>query len=293
MAAKKNRLGTGLDALLTAKKPLAEAEQVSIDDPKPVSGRQIKQIPLEQINRSPYQPRREFDPEALEELAASISARGLMQPIVVRNTPKGYELIAGERRWRASQQLQLETISAVVHDVSDEAAIAMALIENIQREDLNAMEQAIALDRLKTTYELTHAEVAEAVGKKRATVTNLLRLLALEPSVQTLLERGDLDMGHARALLSLEGRGQIEAAEMIISKRLSVRQTEQLVRKLLEPSEKPKKIVQDPDVRALVESLSERIGVPVDIKQGKGGRGKLVLTYTNLDELDGILSRIR
>jgi len=292
MAAKK-RLGTGLDALLTAKKPLEEAEQITVDTAEPVSGRQIKQIPLEKINRSPYQPRREFDPEALEELASSINARGLMQPIVVRNTPSGYELIAGERRWRASQQLQLETISAVVHDVSDESAIAMALIENIQREDLNAMEQAIALDRLKTTYELTHADVAEAVGKKRATVTNLLRLLSLETSVQTLLERGDLDMGHARALLSLNGRDQIEAAETIISKRLSVRQTEQLVRKLLEPTGKPKEKVLDPDVKGLIESLSERIGVPVDLKQGKGGKGKLVLTYSSLDELDGILSKIK
>lgn len=289
MTAKKAPLKRGLGSLLTATQPLEAANTETTKD----GG--VKELAIEHVYRSPFQPRRVFDEQAIEELAASIQAQGLMQPVVVRKTEKGYELIAGERRWRATQQLQLPTIPAIIKEVDDEAAIAMALIENIQREDLNAMEQASALARLKEAYELTHAEVAEAVGKNRATVTNLLRLLSLDTRVQKLLENGDLEMGHARALLGLkEGAKQYQAAETIITKRLSVRQAEELIRSLATQSTKPTKTKsEDPDVRALIDSLSERIGVPVDIKAGSGGKGKLVLSYSSLDELDGILSRIK
>lgn len=235
--------------------------------------------------------------EALEELAESIRKQGVMQPIVVR--PVGgenqYEIIAGERRWRASQLAGKDTIPAVIRDVSDETAIAMALIENIQREDLNPMEEAIALARLKDEFELTHQEVANAVGKSRAMVSNLLRLMTLELDVKTLLEHGDLEMGHARALLGLENQDQVDAARMVVARGLSVRQTEELVRNYSQiKAQKPKQPAkEDPDVRKLINSLSEKLGAKVQINQAKGGKGKLVISYSSLDELDGILAHIK
>lgn len=291
MAQKKAKLGRGLDALLAVKSAVDQTAEAS-NESQLTS--ELKQLPIDMISRSPYQPRKEFDERALEELSMSIREQGLMQPIVVRKTASQYELVAGERRWRACQALQMATIPALVRDIDDNEAAAMALIENIQREDLNAMEQAIAFSRLKDTFDLTHAQVAEAVGKNRATVSNLLRLLTLAGDVQTFLENGDLEMGHARALLSLGVDQQRDAAEWVIAKRLSVRQTEDYIRGLLDGKlGKSVEAKLDPDVARLMESLSERIGVPVKITQRKGGKGKLELSYASLDELDGILARIK
>jgi len=256
----------------------------------------LKDLPVDLIQRGKYQPRRDIDPESLQELADSIRAQGIMQPIVVRPVAeRKYEIIAGERRWRAAQLAGLDHVPAVVRDVSDEAAIAMALIENIQREDLNPIEEAIALQRLQQEFQLTQQEVADAVGKSRSTVTNLLRLMSLQSDVRLLLERGDLEMGHARALLGIEGTAQSQAARTVVGKGLSVRQTEALVRGLLarqdQPTEAPPRM--DPNIRQLQDDLSQKIGARVQIQHGAKGKGKLVLTYNSLDELDGILSHIR
>ena len=234
--------------------------------------------------------------EALQELAESIKAQGVMQPIVVRPVPGDrYEIIAGERRWRATQLAGLDTIPAVIRLVGDESAIAMSLIENIQRENLNPIEEAMALKRLQEEFELTQQEVAEAVGKSRTTVTNLLRLMALSHDVRLMLERGDLEMGHARALLGLPPEQQSDAAKAVSGKGLSVRQTESMVRRLL-AEETPKKAEvarQDPDIASLENKLSERIGARVQIQHSSKGAGKLTLRYNSLDELDGILAHIK
>lgn len=294
---KKRGLGRGLDALLgshNAAKQLAE-EIAVIESGASLDG-QLRKIPVEFIQRGKYQPRRDMNQEALEELANSIRAQGVMQPIVVRpiGTDK-YEIIAGERRWRASQLAGLDTVPVVIRDVPDEAAIAMALIENIQREDLNPMEEAIALSRLQQEFELTHQQIADAVGKSRATVTNLLRLMSLRDDVQRLLEHGDLEMGHARALLSLSPELQASTAHTVVSKGLSVRQTESLVRNLLDnkPEKKSDEISADADIKRLEESLAQKLGANVQIQHTVKGKGKLVLSYNSLDELDGILSHIR
>ncbi len=226
MAAKKRGLGRGLDALLGGSSPAKLQEEAVQAD-----RRELQQIPLDLMQRGKYQPRRDMDPQALEELAQSIKAQGVMQPIVVRPIANGrYEIIAGERRWRASQQAGLEKIPALVRDVPDEAAIAMALIENIQREDLNPIEEAAALQRLQQEFQLTQQQVAEAVGKSRATITNLLRLIGLPEEIKTLLSHGDLEMGHARALLGLPAERQVEGARHVVAHGLTVRQTEALVR---------------------------------------------------------------
>jgi ParB family chromosome partitioning protein len=316
---KKNKLGKGLDALLggALKKTPAEetasaevvaeaialAPIVTTQDKIPKDGQLVK-LPVEWLQRGKYQPRRDMDAEALEELASSIKAQGVMQPIVVRpvanpdNHLIRYEIIAGERRWRATQLAGLDTIPVVLRDVADDAAIAMALIENIQRENLNPIEEAVALQQLKEQYELTHQEVADAVGKSRVTVTNLLRLMSLTDEVRRMLERGDLEMGHARALLGLTDNVQREAANNVVNKGLSVRQTEALVRNLHQQKEQEKagKTVDvkiDPDIRRLQDDLSEKIGVPVMLQHSAKGKGKLVLKYNSLDELDGILAHIK
>jgi ParB family chromosome partitioning protein len=301
MSAKKRGLGRGLDALLgagsaNAKNREAQATTAATQTTVNQDG-DLRKLPIDMIQRGKYQPRRDIHPEALEELAQSIKAQGVMQPIVVR--PIGvdkYEIIAGERRWRATQLAGLDIIPALVRQVPDEAAIAMALIENIQREDLNAMEEAMALSRLQQEFELTHQQVAEAVGKSRTTVTNLLRLMSLRDDVQRMLEHGDLEMGHARALLGLPAEHQSQAASTVVTKGLSVRQAEALVRSLLSQLESPKtktKENTDPDIKHLQDQLSEKIGVPVSIQHGAKGKGKLVLKYNNLNELDGILSHIK
>jgi ParB family chromosome partitioning protein len=287
---KRKGLGRGLDALLGA------GEEDSEEGVAPLSEGALKELPVEFMKRGKYQPRRDMHPEALEDLANSIRAQGVMQPIVVRPTGvDSYEIIAGERRWRATQQAGLETIPAIIKDVPDESAIAMALIENIQREDLNAIEEAQALIRLQQEFELTQQQVADAVGKSRTTITNLMRLMTLEQEVQTLLEHGDLEMGHARALLGLEGSQQLEAARTTVAKGMTVRQTEALVRRLLQQqttdSVEERRV--DPDIKRLQDKLSDQVGAPVLIQHNAKGKGRLILKYNSLDELEGILDHIK
>ncbi len=290
MAIKKRGLGRGLDALLGGTSAAAlENEAVQADT------RELQHLPLDLVQRGKYQPRRDMDPGALEELANSIKAQGVMQPIVVRPIGGGrFEIIAGERRWRASQQAGLEKIPAMVREVPDEAAIAMALIENIQREDLNPIEEAVALQRLQQEFELTQQQVADAVGKSRVTITNLLRLIALPEEIKTLLAHGDLEMGHARALLGLPLEQQVEGARHVVARGLTVRQTEALVRQWLNSKDKPaEKAKADPDINRLEQRLAEKLGAPVQIKHGAKGKGQLVIRYSSLDELQGVLAHIR
>lgn len=282
---KKPSLGTPLDSLLGS----------VLLEPEVGQKAQLKYLPIEQCQRSPYQPRKEFKPEALAELAQSIRTQGVIQPIVVRQLGmETYEIIAGERRWRAAQQAELTEIPAVIREVSDEAALAMALIENLQREDLNPLEEALALNRLMNEFGLTHQEAADIVGKSRTAVTNLLRLLTLRSEVKTMLEQGDLEMGHARALLALKGNAQIKVAHIIVAKDLSVRQTEKIVRQMLHSEEFVNKAVQavDPDIKTLEVKLSEKFGTSVAIAHSRGGHGKLVFRYNTLEELDGILEKM-
>jgi chromosome segregation DNA-binding protein len=290
MAAKKRGLGRGLDALLSGSSAATlQEEAVQVDS------KELQHLPLDLIQRGKYQPRRDMDPQALEELAQSIKAQGVMQPIVVRPIDKGrYEIIAGERRWRASQQAGLDKIPAMVREVPDEAAIAMALIENIQREDLNPIEEAAALQRLQQEFQLTQQQVADAVGKSRVTVANLLRLIALPEEIKTLLSHGDLEMGHARALLGLPENRQVEGARHVVARGFTVRQTEALVRQWLNAPEEPVKAVRtDPDISRLEQRLAERLGAPVQIRHGQKGKGQLVIRYNSLDELQGVLAHIR
>ncbi len=254
----------------------------------------LRELPVEQCRPGRYQPRKDMNREALEELAASIKKQGIIQPIIVRRMNNGYEIIAGERRWRAAQLARLEKVPAIVRDISDETAIAMALIENIQRRDLNAIEEAAALHRLLTEFNLTHQEVADAVGKSRTVVTNLLRLLKLNIDVRTLVEKGQLEMGHARALLALEGSQQSDVANHIVAQAMSVRQTEQLIRHLQEKRQRPTSTkAVDPNIASLQKALSEKIGATVSIRHTAKGKGKLIIHYHNVDELDGILERIK
>ena len=301
MSTKRKGLGKGLDALLsaglgvTSPAPVMPLTPEEADLKLEYKDGKLAHLPVELIQRGKYQPRRDMHPEALEELAESIKVQGVMQPVVVRPIGEGrYELIAGERRWRATQLAGLDKIPAVIRDVPDEAAIAMALIENIQRENLNPIEEAMALKRLQDEFELTHQEVAVAVGKSRTTVTNLLRLISLIDDVKVLLERGDLEMGHARCLLTLEPNAQRDIGRQIVAKGLSVRQTEALVRAYQEGKDKSKPAAEpSADIRRLEESLSEKLGAGVEIQQSAKGKGKLVISYNSLDELDGILVHIR
>lgn len=271
-----------------------EAETVEPANTREKDG-DLKHIPIDLIQRGKYQPRTDMHEDALQELADSIRAQGVMQPIVVRPvSDTHYEIIAGERRWRATQLAGLDRIPAIIKPVSDESAIAMALIENIQRENLNPMEEAVALKRLQDEFHLTQQEVADAVGKSRVTVANLLRLIGLNPDVRLMLEHGDLEMGHARALLSLPDQLQNETARTVAGKGLSVRQTEALVRRLQEENNRPpKKQVENVDIRHLENSLSEKLGAQVKIQHGTKGAGKVTLKYNSLDELDGILAHIK
>ena len=287
MSVKKRGLGRGLDALLTSNRTS------NSDSATTTITSELQQLAVEFLTPGKYQPRKDMSQEALEELASSIRAQGVIQPIVVRPLAKDkFEIIAGERRWRASQLAQLAEVPCIVKDVPDEAAVAIALIENIQREDLNAMEEAVALDRLSTEFALTHQQVADAVGKSRATVTNLLRLNQLNDDVKLLLEHGDIEMGHARALLALKDTEQSDAARLVAAKQFTVRETENLVRRILEPKPVAEPQQKDPDVSALEQRLSERFAAPVQISYNKKGKGKLEISYSSLDELDGILSKL-
>ena len=299
MTAKK-KLGKGLDALLSVGSTQTMASLLGGPKNKPVSvsadrDGDMKHVPIELIQRGKYQPRTDMHEEALQELANSIRVQGIMQPIVIRPISSDkYEIIAGERRWRACQIVGLDTIPAIIKPVGDEAAIAMSLIENIQRENLNPIEEAMALKRLQDEFELTQQEVADAVGKSRTSVTNLIRLIGLSIDVRCMLEHGDLEMGHARALLSLPDIQQSEAARTVVGRGLSVRQTESLVRRLIAGGGEAKasKLV-DPDIKNLEENLAEKLGTQVMIQHSAKGKGRLVLKYNSLDELDGILTHIK
>lgn len=297
MTPKKRGLGKGLDALLSTS-TAARQKQVMSDQrteqamaPTPTNQGELRKLPVEWLQSGKYQPRKDMSQDALEELANSIRAQGVIQPIVVRPLgEQSFEIIAGERRWRASQLARLEVVPCLVKDVPDEAAVAIALIENIQREDLNAIEEAVALQRLLTEFELTHQQVADAVGKSRTTVTNLLRLNQLNDDVKRFVEHGDLDMGHARALLALSGQAQSELAKLVAQKGLTVRDTEKLVQKALEPAKARVEPVRDPQFGYLERQISEKIGNQVQLQPGKHDSGKLVISYENLADLDRVLS---
>ncbi len=289
MVAKKRGLGRGLDALLGAENKSGSTGTGAVR-----VGQVLEELPVEWIQPGKYQPRKVIDQSALEELAASIKSQGVMQPIVVRAIGDDrYEIIAGERRWRATQLAGLPKIPAVIKDVDDEATVAMSLIENIQREDLNPMEESLALHRLVREFELTHQQVADAVGMSRTGVTNLLRLTNLTKDVAQMLANGDIEMGHARALLSLDDERQVAAGREIVGKGLNVRQTEDMVRRMLSEDKKARKDARktpDADTRRLEERLSTRLGQPVAIQHSARGKGKLVINYSSLDELEGILA---
>lgn len=290
MTTKKRGLakGRGLDALLgSIQKEKLQLEAQSLDHG------QLKQLNVHLLKRGEYQPRRTMNEQDLQELAASIEKHGVMQPIVVRpvdgDEQRPYEIIAGERRWRAAQLAGLTEIPAIVRDLPDQVAIALALIENIQRQDLNPMDQAMALQRFHEEFGLSHQEIAETVGKARTTVSNLLRLLTLAEPVKDLMQQELLDMGHARAILTLKPKDQVKIAELVIEKSLSVRQTEQLVRDLNTPKQDRVKPELAPDIQQLAQRLSERFSADVKIDYNKQGKGRLVIHYHSLDELDGIL----
>ena len=289
---KKRGLGKSLDALLA----FTGTESTDTDTGAPVADQGIRQLDVTCIQRGKYQPRREIDPESLEDLASSIRTQGIIQPLIVRPVGDKFEIIAGERRWRAAQLAGLNAVPVIVRDIPDEAAIAIALIENIQRENLNPIEEAIALQRLIDEFGMTHQEAAEAVGKNRATISNLLRLLSLPDEVKAMLERGHLEMGHARTLITLPAAVQHETANLILARELSVRETEDLVRKLqnnevptITKSIKP----MDPDVLKLQNRLSQQLRTKVAIKYNAKGRGKLIIHYKNLTELDRLLEQFQ
>jgi len=299
MSGKKPSLGRGLAELSPL---LARRASTPAPDDLPLAGDRLANLPLDLLQRGKYQPRVDMRPETLSELADSIKSRGLVQPILVRplKSPSAgesarYEIIAGERRWRAAQMAGITEIPAIIRDVPDESAVAMSLIENIQREDLNPLEEARALKRLIEEFGLTHQAAAEAVGRSRAAVSNLLRLMELADEVKQLVEQRSIEMGHARALLSLTSRRhQIEVAGLVAKKGLSVRETEALVRRLLAPAppeagEPPPK---DPDIRRLEFELGDKLGAKVLFQHTASGKGKLVVSYNSLDELEGILAHI-
>jgi ParB family chromosome partitioning protein len=307
MSQKKPSLGRGLEALLGQMSPRPAAAGTANEPataPARLPGDELARLPVDLLQRGKYQPRVDMRQESLEELAASIRAQGVVQPIVVRpvgapapGSSQRYEIIAGERRWRAAQIAGLTEISAVIRRVPDEAAIAMALIENIQRENLNPLEEARALDRLISEFGITHQQAADAVGRSRAAVSNLLRLLELAPEVMEYVEKRELEMGHARALLALSGRRQqIEVGGLVAKKGLSVRETEALVRRMQQPAGKRDSSGEDgrdPNVRKLEDDLAEKLGAKVAIQATAAGKGKLVVTFNSLDELDGILAHIQ
>ena len=293
MAQKRRGLGRGFDALISKDTPAPDSVEEKAS---------LKKLSVANIQRGKYQPRSVFDEAALQELADSIQQQGVVQPVVVRPVGEAeagatqYELIAGERRWRAAQMAGLHEIPAVIRDVPDEAAIAMSLIENIQRENLNPLEEAVALKRLMDEFGMTHQQVAESVGRSRAAVSNLLRLLELSLQVKPMVENGELNMGHARALLPLPGEEQYAVAQKVVAGELSVRATEALVRKILQggaDSAGAETVAVDPDVAKLERELSDNLGAPVSVRYNSAGKGQLTIKYSSLDELDGILARMR
>lgn len=282
---KKRGLGLGLTALLSDIEKTSDGEQVNKAS--------LRQLPIDVLKPGKYQPRCSMNQEALAELAESIRKQGIIQPVIVRAITQGnYEIIAGERRWRAAQLANLHEIPVVIRDISNEQALALSLIENIQREDLNAIDIAMSLQRLANEFSMTHESVAAVVGKSRATVTNLLRLLALPDEIKKMLQLGELEMGHARALLTLELAQQLYVAKIIIARGLSARATESLVRQLQQPKTITKRSV-DPNTVQLQKQISDKLAAPVSIQHAKTGKGKIIIQYNSLDELEGILKHIR
>ncbi|MFP4183335.1 MAG: ParB/RepB/Spo0J family partition protein [Halorhodospira sp.] len=308
MSNKRRGLGRGLDALLGADpealaggQPVGEGQAPETARQKASADEQLQELPVDRLERGPYQPRRHFAEQALQELADSIRVQGVIQPLVVRPGPQGrYQIIAGERRWRAAQKAGVESVPALVREIPDEAAVAVGLIENLQREDLNPLEAAEALRRLIHEFGLSHQRTAEAVGRSRTAVTNLLRLLELNEDVQRLVSEGQLEAGHAKVLAGLAGTAQSEAAARVAREGLTVRQTERLVRRYQQVAEQGGEEGRasdahrlDPDVERLRDTLAERLGAPVDIQHSRRqGKGRLVIRYSSLEELDGILGRI-
>lgn len=293
---KKKRLGRGLEALLGSTEPLNSSDSStsgSTSAGSVTTDSVPSTLPIEKMQPGEYQPRTNMDQASLEELAASISSQGIIQPILVRPVSGDkYEIIAGERRWRAAQIAQLHEVPVLVRNIPDEATLAVALIENIQRENLNPVEEAVGLKRLMDEFELTHEEMARSVGRSRTAVTNLLRLLSLSPGAKQLLEQGNIEMGHARAILGLPLEYQDTVAAEVYAKKLSVRQTEALVRSYANPKKKASKPSKSADIQNLEESLAEKLGTKVSL-QDNNGKGKLVIEYKNLDILDGILAHIK
>ena len=287
---KKRGLGRNLNALLGEAVDLSQIQDFN------AAGQSLRELPLDVLQRGAYQPRTNFDPKALAELTASIKQQGVVQPIVVRPLANNrYEIIAGERRWRASQQAGLSTIPAVVKDISDQTALAVALIENIQRQNLNCIEEAKALEQLKQEFKMTDEAVATLVGRQRSSISNLLRLLSLSATVQQYVQQEQLSMGHARALLALQREQQVRVATEIIAKALSVRQTETLVQRYLKaspPSTRSTAVAKDPNVVQLERRLSGQLGTPVSVAANAKGRGKIVVNFSNLQQLQGIIERL-
>ena len=283
---KRRGLGRGFEALLGDAKQVKTITEVSATEQD-----RLKDLPVDAVTRGQYQPRRHFDEAALQELAASIKTQGVLQPIVVRQQGGSYEIIAGERRWRAAQLAGLDQIPAIIRELDDETTAAVALIENIQREDLNPLEEAVALQRLLDEFVMTHQQAADVVGRSRAAVSNLLRLLELADSVKNSLAQGQIDMGHARALLGLSTTDQVELAQQIIKQKWSVRETERQVKKRLNPAPvstaKP-----DADVRRLEQTLADALSTPVTIKHKSSGKGVLSIQYSSLDNLDQVMRRL-
>ena len=291
---KKRGLGKGLDALLSTSRAAQDrqsaVEQAERDAVHQQQHGELRKLPIDWLQPGKYQPRKDMSAEALDELAASIKAQGVIQPIVVRAIDdKRFEIIAGERRWRAARLAGLVAVPCIINQVEDDAAVAIALIENIQREDLNAIEEAVALERLMTEFALTHQQVADAVGKSRSMVSNLLRLNSLNEDVKILVEHAELDMGHARALLALSGEQQSQIARQVADKGLTVRETEQLVKKLLQPAVEKVEETPDPQLIQWQERISQSIGSQVSIKQGKKGSGKVVIDYKSAEQLERLV----
>ncbi|MBE9567662.1 MAG: ParB/RepB/Spo0J family partition protein [Proteobacteria bacterium] len=284
-SARKKGLGRGLTALLGN----SDVEAMIA----PQNDNELRNIDVDLIERGPWQPREHFDEDTLQELADSIAQQGVVQPIVVREKAGGrFEIVAGERRWRASQRAGLSQVPAVIKTFDDQTAAAVSLIENIQRENLNPLEESTALKRLIDEFKMTHQQVADTVARSRATVSNLLRLQDLNPDVKALLAMRDIEMGHARALLAIDGMEQSQVAKEVAKKGLSVRVTEALIRKISQPPKKANVTKKDPDIIKLEERLTERLGAPVNIKQKTNGRGSLEISYSSLDVLEGILNKI-
>ncbi len=291
----KRGLGKGLDALLATSSLAREKQQVATHSQEMSSDGELQDIAVGSLKPGIYQPRKDMSPEALEELSASIQSQGIIQPIVVRPLEAGgYEIIAGERRWRAAKQAGLKQVPCLIKSVEDRAAIAMALIENIQREDLNAIEEAQALERLQDEFKLTHQQVADVIGKSRTTVSNLLRLNQLTDTVKGLVEAKQLEMGHARALLMLQGEQQEEIAQRIAKKQLTVRQTEQLVKKCLtNPTEDNKAVVEDVEIQQMSQRLSENLGAKVSIVRSSNGRSRVTISLDEPEKLEQLVAKLQ